>query len=291
LDPRVLRLGKVVLRAALSATALYIVWLQIDLQEFYTLLRTANPLWLIGAVFLYTLSKVLSSLRLTRYFTGNKIFVSERDNLRLYFVGMFYNLFLPGGIGGDGYKIWYLQRARGTSVARAFQSVFFDRISGMFALFALGLLAACLSFPQLPMRPALLIGAFLAIPLLYVVHRVTARQFLPAFAATTLLSLGVQAIQLFCAFTLLKSIGLTTETGAYLTVFLVSSLVAVLPISIGGIGLRELVFVTAAGFSQISRDGSVAFSLLFFFVTAIVSLPGALIAMDTPQNDPAKPDS
>lgn len=271
------------LRVALSGAALYVVWQQIDAQQFYALLLTTNPLWLIGAVLLYTISKVCSSFRLTRYFAGNEIAISERDNLRLYFIGMFYNLFLPGGIGGDGYKIWYLQRARGTSVARAFQSVFFDRISGMFILCALGLLTAWLSFPELPMRPALLIGTLLTIPLLYLTHRVTARQFLPSFAATTLLSMGVQAIQLLCAFTLLKSIGLNTATGAYLTVFLGSSLVAVLPISIGGIGLRELVFVTAAGFAPISRDGSVAFSLLFFLVTAVVSLPGALINLDTPQ--------
>jgi uncharacterized membrane protein YbhN (UPF0104 family) len=276
-------MGKVVLRVALSAAALYVVWQQIDAQQFYASLLAANPLWFIVAILLYTLSKVISAFRLNRYFASNEIVMTERENLRLYFVGMFYNLFLPGGIGGDGYKIWWLNRTRGTTVTNAFKSVFFDRVSGMFLLAALGLLTAWLSFPALPLRAALLIGGLLTIPLLYFVHRISASQFLLAFGSTTMLSLGVQAIQMLCAWSLLMSMDLTTETGAYLTVFLVSSLVAVLPISIGGIGLRELVFVTAAGFAPISRDGSVAFSMLFFIVTAIVSLPGVLVSLDTPE--------
>lgn len=282
-------MGKVALRVALSAAALYVVWQQIDAQQLYAQLLAANPLWFIVAILLYALSKVISSFRLNRYFASNEMVMSERENLRLYFVGMFYNLFLPGGIGGDGYKIWYLNRARGATVTKAFQSVFFDRISGMFLLTALGLFTAWLSFPELPIRAALLIGGLLTIPFLYLVHRMIASQFLPAFGSTTLLSLGVQAIQMLCAWSLLMSMDLTTTTGAYLTVFLVSSLVAVLPISIGGIGLRELVFVTAAEFAPISRDGSVAFSLLFFFVSAIVSLPGALVTMDAPQKNDGEP--
>ncbi len=276
-------MGKVALRVALSTAALYVVWQQIDAQQFYASLLAANPPWFIVAILLYTLSKVISAFRLNRYFASNEIVMTERENLRLYFVGMFYNLFLPGGIGGDGYKIWWLNRTRGTTVTNAFQSVFFDRVSGMFLLAALGLLTAWLSFPALPLRAALLIGGLLTIPLLYFVHRISASQFLLAFGSTTMLSLGVQAIQMLCAWSLLMSMDLTTETGAYLTVFLVSSLVAVLPISIGGIGLRELVFVTAAGFAPISRDGSVAFSMLFFIVTAIVSLPGVLVSLDTPE--------
>ncbi len=276
-------MGKVALRVALSAAALYVVWQQIDAQQFYAVLLAANPLWFIAAIILYTLSKVISSFRLNYYFARNEIVMSERENLRLYFVGMFYNLFLPGGIGGDGYKIWWLNRTRGAAVTKAFQSVFFDRISGMFLLATLGLLAAWFSFPELPMRTALLVGGLVTIPSLYLVHRIVAAQFLPLFGSTTILSLGVQAIQLLCAWSLLMSMDLTAATGAYLTVFLVSSLVAVLPISIGGIGLRELVFVTAAGFAPISRDGSVAFSLLFFVVTAVVSLPGALVTLDSPK--------
>ena len=66
----------------------------------------------------------------------------------------------------------------------------------------------------------------------------------------------------------------------YLTLFLISSVVAVLPISIGGIGVRELTFLY--GFSLIGGDTTMAvtFSLIFFVITALSSLLGAFIRND-----------
>jgi uncharacterized membrane protein YbhN (UPF0104 family) len=88
----------------------------------------------------------------------------------------------------------------------------------------------------------------------------------------------VQLLQVACAWTLLQSLHVADAPATYLTVFLVSSLVSVLPLSVGGIGLRELVFVTAANYSAISPESSVAFSLLFFVVTALSSLPGGFLS-------------
>src|SRR5258708_40333814 len=61
--------------------------------------------------------------------------------LRLYFVGTFFNSFLPSGIGGDAYKAVRIGRARG-GIASAFASVFLDRFAGFIGLSGLGLLGA-----------------------------------------------------------------------------------------------------------------------------------------------------
>jgi uncharacterized membrane protein YbhN (UPF0104 family) len=60
-------------------------------------------------------------------------------------------------------------------------------------------------------------------------------------------------------------------------VFLLSSIVAVLPLTIGGVGARELVFVYAHEYAGIDEATAVAFSLIFFIITAAVSLVGATI--------------
>jgi uncharacterized membrane protein YbhN (UPF0104 family) len=53
---------------------------------------------------------------------------------QLVMIGMFYNLFLPGGTGGDLVKIFYAVREAPRSKSAVFLSVVVDRITGMFAL-------------------------------------------------------------------------------------------------------------------------------------------------------------
>lgn len=275
--PRARKLAQASLRLGLSVVALVVVLRQLDTEQLSKILRTARPGWLVAGLLLYTLSKVISSFRLTRYFRANAIHLGEAENLRLYWVGMFYNLFLPGGIGGDAYKVWVLHSDHKVSAAKAFQSVLFDRLSGLFMLGFLALLLMWVSFPEMPWRWALPAAALVAAIAFIGVHAILARDFIKVLPATSFYSLAVQLVQLACAWTLLQAVGIEQYTGAYLTVFLLSSAAAVLPISIGGIGIRELVFVTATNYAPLSQEAAVAFSLLFFLVTAACSLPGAFL--------------
>jgi uncharacterized membrane protein YbhN (UPF0104 family) len=62
----------------------------------------------------------------------------------------------------------------------------------------------------------------------------------------------------------------------YLSLFMASSVVAVLPITIGGIGARELVFILGHQWLPVDQEKAVAFSFLFFLVTAFSSLSGLI---------------
>ena len=59
------------------------------------------------------------------------ISVSPLRNIKLYYVGMFYNLFLPGGIGGDGYKVWMLRREFSSSWKSLILISFLERLNGL----------------------------------------------------------------------------------------------------------------------------------------------------------------
>ena len=237
-----------------------------------------NPSLLALGLLLYNLSKVLSSFRLNLCFRDYDVVLSTKDNLVLYYIGMFYNLFLPGGIGGDAYKVWLLRQNGFGETNHLVRSVLFDRISGMMMLGVLGLTLGWVSFPDIPYRYLLVFAAVITIPGFYILTLLFAKQLLKSFFKTTILSLGVQGLQIFCALAILTGLGVEDHILVYVTVFLISSLVSVLPISVGGIGIRELVFVAAAGFWPISQDVSVAFSLLFFLLTALSSLPGGILS-------------
>ncbi len=64
---------------------------------------------------------------------------------------------------------------------------------------------------------------------------------------------------------LLNSLGVSENLIAYMALFLISSVVAVLPFTIGGVGARELVFVLGHQWFGIEQNTAVAFSLLFFW--------------------------
>ena len=51
---------------------------------------------------------------------------------KLYYMGLFFNNFMPGSVGGDVIRIYYLGKK--TSVATATASVLFERITAGFAL-------------------------------------------------------------------------------------------------------------------------------------------------------------
>jgi len=62
-----------------------------------------------------------------------------------------------------------------------------------------------------------------------------------------------------------------------MTLFLVSSVVAVLPLTIGGVGVRELTFLYGLEFIGEEPSLGVTFSFLFFIITAISSLMGLFL--------------
>lgn len=275
---------KRILKLLVTLWAVWYVLQHIDIDTLLSTLKTSDPKWLFFAFLAYNASKIVSSVRLNRYFRAIGVFLGELDALRLYYLGMFYNLFLPGGISGDGYKIYLLGRQHNSSYKKLFQATLLDRISGLSALlFLAGILFVLSSFGGLsaPLYYLVLTGVVLSIPVNYLMTKKLFPDFLNVFTPTTLYAFAVQLLQLLSATLIVWAL---PETNAiitdYLTLFLISSVVAVLPISIGGIGVRELTFLY--GFDLIGGDTTTAvtFSLIFFLITALSSLLGAFVRND-----------
>ena len=193
---------------------------------------------------------------------------------------MFYNLFLPGGIGGDGYKVYLLHKTYNTSVKQLVAASLLDRISGLFALVFLAL--AMGMFLDLSVFGNGISGILIALliisyPMYYIVVKYVFKSFLKSFHISNLYSFGVQTFQLICAFFIFKSLGVQGLYLEYLTLFLISSVVAVLPFTIGGVGARELVFIFGANYFMIDKNTAVAFSILFFLITALSSFSGLFL--------------
>ena len=267
-------------KVGLTVALLYVVLRQIDLPQAWQLVRSAHGGWLLLALLLFNGSKLTAAGRVRRFFAAAGLTLAPTFNLRLYYVGLFYNLLLPGGIGGDGYKVYVLHRRYGTRVRTLTAAVLADRLSGMAALTTLMALLA-LGLPAAPLppwaRPAAVGLTLGAMPALYPLLRRLLPAFTTNFFTTSLFSFGVQGWQLLCATALLAALRVTDPYLPYLVLFLVSSVVAVLPVTVGGVGARELVFLLGYSYLGIDPDRAVVFSLLFFLVSALSAVPGIFL--------------
>jgi uncharacterized membrane protein YbhN (UPF0104 family) len=274
---------KTALKILLTGGALYLVFQKIDTDNLLQLSKTLSWGWLVPAIALFVGSKVATAIRLNAYFANIHISLSFWENWRLYLIGMFYNLFLPGGIGGDGYKVYLLNNQFKTPVKELLKASLLDRLGGLIAILAL--LFGILLVIELPLplgnprigKILFAVGAIGMIPIFWMLQKFLFSNFLPSFWQGIFWSLVGQLAQMAAVVCLLLALGVQDKFLAYQAVFLLSSIVAVLPLTIGGVGARELVVVYAHAYAGIQETEAVAFSLLFFLISAAVSLSGAWV--------------
>ena len=155
-----------IVRIAVSLLGLAIIVLTQDLGQAFRLLLDMD--WL---PFLATLVLFLSGSFVRAYRWGCLVWalgvqVSYWRLVDLYFIGAFFNQFLPTGVGGDAVKMFELSREDGKA-ASAISSVLVDRFLGLFVLFALALLALLVGHELVPQQVRILIAIVFAASLIW----------------------------------------------------------------------------------------------------------------------------
>ncbi len=273
------KLLKLLLKIALTFGAFWVVFSKVSLEDVSDVLKTSNIWYLSLAFVFFNLSKITSAVRLNYYFSILKIKLDWLKNLILYYIGMFYNLFLPGGIGGDGYKIYLLKKEYGAETKRLIAATVLDRISGLIPLLVfLGVFYLLSSFRNYNylLNIVDIISLFVVIPAFYLVSKLYFPLFMPVFNTTLLYGFLVQFLQIVCAYFIFLALGIDHYMMEFMFFFLLSSIVAVLPITVGGAGARELVFLYGLNYLHLDTTIGIAFALLFFLISALSSLIGSV---------------
>jgi uncharacterized membrane protein YbhN (UPF0104 family) len=263
-------------KIAISAVLIYFIFTKVDFKEVVQILKKTDPLYLIGAILFFVGSKVLAAVRLNLYLHELGIRLTQKSNLKLYLLGMFYNLFLPGGIGGDAYKGYLIKKEFQVETKKVIAVLVLDRLSGLLLLFIYAcILGLLLNNPWLNTYnvPIGLLG-ILSVLVFWFLNKKFFRYVLPVFWKSVALSGMVQLAQLICALFILQALAIQANEIAYLFIFLISSIVSVLPLTIGGIGSREVTFFYGATLLVLDANTSISISMVFFLITALVSLFG-----------------
>lgn len=265
---------KVVLKFAVTGALLYYVFSKVPLQAVKLRLIHANYWWMFAALVCFFASMIMSSWRLSSFFKSIKLKLDPRFNFRLYLLGLFYNFLLPGGIGGDGYKIYLLNKNYKLPAKKVFWAIMFDRLSG---LWAIGLITVALIFliPQIDIHIGIPLSIFIiASAIYYFVAYKFFRDYTHYFWQAHLKALAVQSLQVTAIVFILFGQNFTGKFSPYLLSFLISALATIIPISVGGAGIRETVFQQLSKVFPMDIDLAVFLPISFYLISIIVALSG-----------------
>jgi glycosyltransferase 2 family protein len=284
-ESNVTRLLKLLLKIAITVLCFWYISTKIDFKKAFEAFTKANWLYLFVALVFFVLSKILSAFRLNIYFSNIKLYLSQKKNLKLYWLGMFYNLFLPGAISGDAYKVILLNRKYKTPYKKASAAVLLDRFSGVLALGVILCIYGIVVLNNAYFDVLLIGGALLAIAGFYLAIRFLFKDFLQSFLPTFFWAMAVQASQVVAIYFILMSLHLPLQH-EWIFIFLASAVISVLPISLGGgLGTREVVFAEGAKFFHLDPQMGVVISLLFYLLTVIGSVWGLYYQFHDPLAD------
>ena len=285
-DSQTVKLLKLLLKIGVTVVCFWYISRKIDFTKAKDAVLQADWWWLFFSVLAFAFSKYLASFRLNIYFKNIGIELTQKQNLKLYWLGMFYNLFLPGAISGDAYKVILLTRKYDVSYKKTTAAVLLDRFSG---LLALGLILSTYGVIVLDNQlydAVLITGSVLAVVALYVVIRFFLKDFLPGFWPTFLWGIAVQVFQVVCVYCILMGLHLPLHQSEWIFIFLVAAVITVIPISLGGgLGTRELVFVEGARYFNLDMHVAPIISILFYLSNALSSVWGVYFIYHDPLQD------
>ncbi len=265
---------KLILKIAVTSALLYYVFSKVPLAKVKDRFVQANYWWMLGGVVFYFFSMVASSWRLLSFFKSINLRLDPRFNFRLYLLGIFYNLLLPGGIGGDGYKIYLLNKNYNFPAKKVFWAIAFDRLSG---LWAIGLIVCALKIfiPQIAISFIVPASIFLVGSIAYyIVVKVFFKDFTKHFFKGHAKAVIVQSCQIITIICVLMGQNFDGKFAPYLLSFLLSALAAVVPITVGGAGAREYIFKVLSGVFNMNVGLAVFLSVSFYLISLVVALLG-----------------
>lgn len=277
---RIKNTAQLVLKIVVTLIAIYIVVSKIDLQKLWLHIKDINLLFLLLAGMVFGVAKIIEALRVNNYYRTIGVYLTEWQNIRLYWLGLFYNLFLPGGISGDGYKVYWLRRKKDADLKKTIWATLINRLNGFLGILMLIVITAGMITLNYPYKSYV----FLGVPVLYFLFHVGVwlffRDFTGILPKTTGQSVLIQLLQVGCVHLLLVGMGSYEHAVNYWFIFLVSSVAFVIPVTLGGFGSREVVFVFAADYLQVDVTAAIAMSLILYFLRALISFTGVYYLMN-----------
>jgi glycosyltransferase 2 family protein len=284
------RRGALALRVLVSAALLAAVLLYADVGDVLAALRDGQWEWFAVALAVMAVCLVLGALRWWLLLEGAGIHIAARDSIRPYAVSFVLNILLPTAVAGDAVRTWVIGRQSGRLLGAAAATVV-DRLTALACLFVVGWVAYAVDRSAVPesvlvafawvtagLAVALALGVMAGVGVRPLVHRLPERVanvireswgIVRSWAGTGQLVVRVVALGLayqvlvvtvFVLAAKIVGVELSFALAAVSTPIVV--LATLIPVSVGGLGIREGGFVILLGQAGIDAADATVVSLL-----------------------------
>jgi uncharacterized membrane protein YbhN (UPF0104 family) len=296
--PEMKRLSVYLLKFFISGALLFYLFFlsgTVDVQEVLEVLKHTRLFMLIPAFLICICGALVSAKRWSLFLPEDMVFSRL---VSLYFIGYFFNTFLPGRVGGEVIKTFYIYKDTGRgSVSIA--SVFLDRYMGISAMVGISLIAFTAGYPAFKgtyiawLIPAVC-GIFLITSILLwrvdwgkikgmtdfytsIMDYATRKG---ALYKGLILSFIIQAISISEIYILSIALGLSVPLIYFFIFVPVINAITTIPVTIAGLGLREVGFTMLFSmfFERLgaTANQAVSLSLLILLVMITVNMIGGI---------------
>jgi uncharacterized protein (TIRG00374 family) len=293
--------GSLAFRAVVTAALMAVVLWRVDWGTISDRVSSGNPGYGLLAVLVVAAALATGGVRWALLLRVASIELRGRELFRIYAVTSFANAFLPTSVGGDVARPLMVAR-RGPVLTRAIVTVLIDRIVALVALVALAWLGVALAPESTSAGAAgalaLVSVGVVLLGIVALIRPPAARRLVPeriaghvetaldvlralrgspqTVAAVLALSLGFQALVTLQLVLLGRMIGADLSFGLAAVALALVTLATLLPVSIGGFGVREGGYVAVLAGGGIGHTDAVLLSLLTVVVLFFAASPGAL---------------
>lgn len=300
---------KTILKLAVSGVLFYFIFSKLDFEVFVQNFSKFDLRFIPIVIGLLVLNYVISSIRwkkLLIHTNGDKISVAFLT--KLYFIGSFFNNFMPTSIGGDVYKVYELGKKIG-SKADALSSTFMERFTGMIALVLISYVGLVQTLPfwesQLPqfvtsniyylwlIRISVFfgfwIGSIVAFFLLKLLSKKigVARKVYSSLLAyqgqwsvltvSFLTSFLVQFMSILTQYFIFLALGVHLPAYYSLFVFPLITLASFFIPSLNGVGVQDALYINFLALAGVNYELALSGSILYHLFRLLISLVGGVL--------------
>jgi len=303
------KIFNIVLRISVSLLLLVLLFRKIDVRELQNTLSKADVVYLIVAFLIMLFIYVLTFMRWDMLLRGARLNIPLRRVAVSFFGGLFFNLFLPSTIGGDVVKsvdlVTHTRKPR-----EIVATVLLDRLSGFAGMVFVAIIALLLGYRYISEPAVFVIISIIAVVLLIMIlvlfneriflfvnnllkskHEKGIREYLKnlhqeiyhfrsrsvVITKNFSLSIAIQIILPIIFALTAKALGVNIRIIYFFIFIPVIATIAILPISIGGLGLRDWSTVFLFTKVGVTHDVALAMSLINFCFILIVGVVGGII--------------
>ncbi len=295
-------------KVLVSLGLLFYLFRHTDFTALGQTIRRIKITWFIAAFLCYVIFQMVSTLRWQLICRSLGFKRGYLYFLKLYFINQYFNAFLPGLLGGDIIRVGYLLKD-GASKTAATLSVFYDRAFGFLGALFLVLITLPYEGDFLPLGPRhtlyvfCSVGIFLALGLVLIKRfwrsasgrsfwALAAEVFAPqVFGVLFILGLLVQILYSVHIYFLGHGLGLSLPVVRYLIIVPVMGVLAAMPVSLGGLGVREGTLVYFLKLLGYGAEYGLALGLLVYAVALLGGAIGGLVYLARKAEGPSEKDA